>query len=324
MRSQSSPAVHPPFSASLLVSTFTGHLRRISWKSPACRTLGIPRKPVEIGQSLSVTSVPGFTRFLRGRVVGPDLIHDDAIVTITDGLIQSVATPHEWRAENPGVPLPRLLGTLLPGLVDIHCHGAGDASFATTDVYEAARAASYFHSQGTTSVVASLTPAPVRLLLHQIATLYPLALSGDIAGIHLELPGLDHLPTARRLVEQGEGTVCLVTLDDATPHYSEIAHLLDSSRVSIETQVVEHSETPSLLDTIRSNVADATMGLIEAVRIASLIPAQEAGIDHHVGAIAPGLRADLLIVDENLTLQRVMRDGVWLDEQFYIPIYAAV
>lgn len=271
-----------------------------------------------------MTSVPGSTKFLRGRVVGPDHIHDDAVVTICDGLIESVATPHQWRAENSGHPLPRFLGTLLPGLVDIHCHDGKGQTFATSDPIEAEVAAEHHHAQGTTSVLASLTEAPLPILLEQIAALYPLALGGDIAGIHLELPSLDHLETAQLLVEQGEGTVRLVTLDESSPSFAAISRLLDLSRVSIETQLAKSSDGPSLLDTVRSDVHGSTIGLTEAVRSASLKPAKAAGIDDHVGAIAPGLRADILVVDDDIELERVMRDGIWLDEHNYVPIWTAV
>ncbi|MCE5288829.1 MAG: amidohydrolase family protein [Nocardiaceae bacterium] len=261
-----------------------------------------------------MTNAPGPAQFLRGRVVGPDHIHDDAVVTIRDGLITAVATPHEWRAKHPGATLPRFSGTLVPGLVDSHCHGTARHSFATTDVAEAERAAAFHHAQGTTSVVASLTPAPLGLLLQQIATLYPLALSGEIAGIHLELPGLDSLPTARMLVEHGEGTVCLVTLDENSEHFTEIVHLLDLSRVCIETRPTLTEDGPSLLAKVREQVTGSPIGLIEAVRAASLRPAIDAGIDSHVGSIVAGRRADILVVDDEITLERVMRDGVWMDE----------
>ena len=43
----------------------------------------------------------------------------------------------------------------------------------------------------------------------------------------------------------------------------------------------------------------------QAVKSASLIPARAIGMDHEIGSIAPGKRADLLVLDENLDITAV-------------------
>ena len=50
-----------------------------------------------------------------------------------------------------------------------------------------------------------------------------------------------------------------------------------------------------------------------AVRMASLTPARIAGRDHEVGSIAPGKRADLVVLDRERNVRRVHRDGrpIW-------------
>lgn len=56
-----------------------------------------------------------------------------------------------------------------------------------------------------------------------------------------------------------------------------------------------------------------TLGLdvAEASSAASTTPARVLGIDDRVGAIAPGLAADLVLLDADLTVQRVMKAGRW-------------
>jgi N-acetylglucosamine-6-phosphate deacetylase len=49
--------------------------------------------------------------------------------------------------------------------------------------------------------------------------------------------------------------------------------------------------------------------LPEAVRMATLTPARIAGWEHEIGSIAPGKRADLLVLDEGLGVRRVYMAG---------------
>ena len=99
----------------------------------------------------------------------PSSLTDDEIVDATDCLV-------------------------LPGLVDIHCHGGGGHSFDLG--IDSARAAAAFHAQaGSTSVMASLgTTTPARLL-DQVEALGPLVAQGVVLGLHLEGP---FLSAARR------------------------------------------------------------------------------------------------------------------------------
>src|SRR5262249_50726766 len=50
-----------------------------------------------------------------------------------------------------------------------------------------------------------------------------------------------------------------------------------------------------------------------AVRMASLTPARIAGWDHEIGSIVPGKRADLVVMDRELNVRQVYRDGrlIW-------------
>jgi N-acetylglucosamine-6-phosphate deacetylase len=53
----------------------------------------------------------------------------------------------------------------------------------------------------------------------------------------------------------------------------------------------------------------AGVPLPEAVRMASLTPARIAGIDHEVGSLETGKRADLVVLDPALNVVRVYVGG---------------
>ena len=81
-------------------------------------------------------------------------------------------------------------GSLIPGFVDVHCHGGDGAAFATDDPDDVDTALATHRAFGTTSVVASLITASVPVLQRQIALLSDRVRAGDLAGIHLEGPWL--------------------------------------------------------------------------------------------------------------------------------------
>lgn len=126
----------------------------------------------------------------------------------------------------------RHCAVLSPGYVDIHCHGGGGHTFATTDPDEARSAAQAHHRAGTTTVLASLVSDTPRTLLAQVRALAPLVHERVLGGIHLEGPWLSplhhgaHDPTVLRapdpaeidtLLEAGAGAIRMVTLAPELP-----------------------------------------------------------------------------------------------------------
>jgi N-acetylglucosamine-6-phosphate deacetylase len=117
--------------------------------------------------------------------------------------------------------------TLVPGFIDLHCHGAGGASFE--EGAEAIATALAVHTaHGTTRSVLSLVTAPVDVLDAQLRVIAAVAASDPrVLGAHLEGPFLDHefrgahdpalLRTAdpaavERLLEASAGTLRQVTI----------------------------------------------------------------------------------------------------------------
>jgi N-acetylglucosamine-6-phosphate deacetylase len=63
---------------------------------------------------------------------------------------------------------------------------------------------------------------------------------------------------------------------------------------------------------VRFAVRTAGLPLLDVVHAASTAPAAAWGLAD-VGAIEPGRRADLVVLDDRLEVVRVMRAGAWLD-----------
>jgi N-acetylglucosamine-6-phosphate deacetylase len=118
------------------------------------------------------------------------LIRAERLVTAEDvyepGLLRTegdrVVEVGAWTGGTPDVEV----GTLAPGLVDVHCHGGGGASFST----DPETAILAHRRMGTTTQVASLVTETYEDLEAQVRMLTPYVESGELAGVHLEGPWL--------------------------------------------------------------------------------------------------------------------------------------
>lgn len=163
------------------------------------------------------------------RVVTPDGVLPDGVVTIAQGLVTGVQTgaPVAEGADDGAVV--ELDGWLVPGFVDIHCHGGGGADFLSTDPAEIAAAATFHARTGTAALMASLVSAPVDRLCAALDAIAGVIEQGTttLVGAHLEGPFLaapfrgahrrDHLaaPDADafvRLHDAARGTLRMITL----------------------------------------------------------------------------------------------------------------
>jgi N-acetylglucosamine-6-phosphate deacetylase len=61
---------------------------------------------------------------------------------------------------------------------------------------------------------------------------------------------------------------------------------------------------------VRNAVSLLGLGIAEAARMASEYPAEFLGLGHELGRIAPGYRANLVLLDDELTVQKTWIDGV--------------
>ncbi|GAB2472780.1 N-acetylglucosamine-6-phosphate deacetylase [Xylanimonas ulmi] len=130
------------------------------------------------------------TTALRGRLVLPDAVIEDGALVL-EGDRVAYAGP---AAGAPVAAAHAPAGTtLLPGLVDVHDHGGGGASFPDATSAEQALVAVREHrANGTTTMLASLVTAGRETLIARAQLLGALADAGEIAGIHSEGPFLSY------------------------------------------------------------------------------------------------------------------------------------
>ena len=125
---------------------------------------------------------------LRGRIVTASMDIGDGVVAADGGLVTFAGPAREFPGELP--PAAPAGQVLVPGLVDVHCHGACGSDFSEGDPGGAERAARYLHSRGTTTLVASLVTGKPDDLVRNLRVLRELTGHGLIAGSHLEGPFL--------------------------------------------------------------------------------------------------------------------------------------
>ena len=159
---------------------------------------------------------------------------------IEDGLITSInygsVPEYDYRYE----------GILIPGFVDIHCHGGGGKYFASLTDAEISQVIQTHRAGGTVAGLASLVTEPIPNLLQQIKRLVPFAERGEIAGIHLEGPYLSHarcgahdpallrIPTiaeVQELLNAGQGFIKMITIAPELDGALEVIEYLAKSGV---------------------------------------------------------------------------------------------
>ncbi len=152
-----------------------------------------------------------------------------------------------WPGPVTDLPDPEPGRLILPGLVDVHCHGGAGHGFPEADT-EGMRAACAHHLRhGTTTLLGSLVSAPADDLERQIRALLPLVASGELAGIHLEGPFLSVARCGaqdprsivpgdpdllRRLLDAGRGAIRSMTLAPETPRLAELLDVLAAADVT--------------------------------------------------------------------------------------------
>ncbi|MCU1532069.1 MAG: nagA [Arthrobacter sp.] len=139
---------------------------------------------------------------------------------------------------------------ILPGLVDIHCHGAHGGDFPAGDEASSRQAIDFLHRSGTTTLLASLVTASREDLLCGVRLHARLSEEGLLAGIHLEGPFLSaarcgaHNPAFLRhpdpvllneLLEAARGKIATMSYAPELPGAAALVELL-----------ALHGVTPSL------------------------------------------------------------------------------
>ncbi|MGN6403469.1 N-acetylglucosamine-6-phosphate deacetylase [Sinomonas sp.] len=213
----------------------------------------------------------------RGRIVTDGEAVDDGLVAIEGDRIVYAGPAGEFDAADEFGAANEFSGAeelkvpegalLLPGLVDLHCHGAAGGDFPSADEDAARQALDFLHRSGTTTLLASLVAAPPEELLRGIRLFARLDGEGLVSGIHLEGPFLS--PTrcgaqnpdfllepdvglAQELIEAADGKMMTMTYAPELPGADTVVDLL-----------IEHGVTPSLGHT-DADAATAEASLAQA------------------------------------------------------------
>jgi N-acetylglucosamine-6-phosphate deacetylase len=250
---------------------------------------------------------------LRGRLITPTY-DGPAEVLVEDDRVAAVS---ELDADGP------LGDVLLPGLVDVHCHGGGGAAFTAGSAEEARAAADHHLQHGTTTLLGSLVTDSPDEMVRGVEILADLVDEGVLAGIHLEGPFLSaercgaqdprHLVDpdpvlAARLLDAGRGHVRVMTVAAELPGAVELA-----AQVGAAGAVVALGHTASSFP-----VARAFLATPEARLVTHLFNGMP-GLHHRdpgpVGAALAAARAGDVTVE-------LIADGVHLADETVTTAFA--
>lgn len=198
------------------------------------------------------------------RVITSTEIIQNVTLKIEDGKILDISNNHSYAAD-------LVAKTVVPGFVDIHCHGGSGSHFFDRESGLAANSANFHLRHGTTSVIASFIAAPISELKKQISDLVEQLPLLNIVGIHLEGPYLseifcgahnpDFLSTPnideiKSLLEFGNGWIKMITIAPELPGALESISYLNSVDV---IAAIGHSDADDL---ITKNSIDAGAKLV--------------------------------------------------------------
>jgi N-acetylglucosamine-6-phosphate deacetylase len=116
---------------------------------------------------------------ISGRIVRPGAVVPGH-VEIDGPAILSVAEDERHAGDD----------VIVPGFIDLHCHGGGGHTFTTGDASSAQKAAAFHLGHGTTTMLASLVSSPFELMRDAVTAYRPLVAAGVLAGVHFEGPYL--------------------------------------------------------------------------------------------------------------------------------------
>lgn len=211
-------------------------------------------------------------------------------------------------------------GILIPGFVDIHCHGGGGFYFSDLNSLGIEQAINTHLSRGTTTLFASLVTAPLDVMKAQIRRLVPFVEEKRLGGIHLEGPYLAptrcgaHDPKLLRepkveelseLLDVGQGHIKMVTIAP------EVKGAIESIRYLVESSVtvaIGHSDADF-------NVA--LQGVEAGARVVTHFPNAVSKLDDEGHTLA-----DLAMSESRLTLEMIM-DGHHVNDEIARRIYNA-
>jgi N-acetylglucosamine-6-phosphate deacetylase len=246
-----------------------------------------------------------------GTLLGIDRLvdgagHDGAAwLRIRDGVIA------DRGSGSPHAAVDARLGTVLPGFVDAHVHGAVGIDFGAVGA-DPLPAIEHHARAGSTTLIASIATSELPVTIARLRELAPLVRSGVLAGIHLEGPFLCHErrgahdPALLRdpdpasvdaLLDAADGTLAMITIAPELPGALAAIEVLVAAGVTVAL-----GHTAASADGMRRGI-DA--GATVVTHVFNGMPPM-----HHR---APG-PVGVALTDDRLTVE-VIGDGHHLEDE---------
>ncbi|MDI3212179.1 N-acetylglucosamine-6-phosphate deacetylase [Arthrobacter sp. AL12] len=283
---------------------------------------------------------PASAYVLAGTLISDGHTTADAVVAVAGGRIAYAGPRRRFGAAAfrgaQEITLPPG-SSILPGLIDLHCHGAAGGGFPTGDSRACRAAVGFLHRSGTTTLLASLVTAPAEELLRGIGVLRPLADEGLIAGIHAEGPFLSpsrcgaqnpewlripDLDLLGRLLHAAGGTLRTMTYAPELPGAGRLVSMLTSNGV-----------TPSLghTDADARTAADSLTVAAESLRAGGPGAGRRPTVTHLFNGMpplhhrSPGPAAACLRLAATGTVAvELIGDGIHLDPETVLMVFELV
>lgn len=189
--------------------------------------------------------------------------------------------------------------------------GHTDATYEQTQAAIAAGASVATHLFNGMRPVHHREPGPVVALLEAPSVVCELVAD----GVHLHDGMLGYVTTTA-----GVDRAALITDAMAAAGMPDGEYELGGQTVTVTTGVARLANDGAIagstltMDAALRHAVATGIAVAEAARMVSTTPARAIGLGDRVGALAPGLRADLVVLDDDLNVVRVMRAGSWLDQ----------
>ncbi|GGK61251.1 N-acetylglucosamine-6-phosphate deacetylase [Nocardia camponoti] len=267
------------------------------------------------------------TEVMRGRVLNGDPDGDiaDGIVEFADGRVTWVGAASDYPRDAPQ-PTDDVI---MPGLIDLHCHGGGGFDFPTADAEGARTAAAHHRRNGTTGLMGSLVSAQPDVLARQATMLADLVEDNTLLGVHLEGPFLNSArcgaqdPAAitdgdpelfNNLCETARGTVRAMTVAPETARFPE---LLAAMRTADVLPSLGHTDANAAITIDAIGAATSDGGAVTATHLFNGMPPLHHRSPGPVGAcLAAAGRGDIVV--------ELIADGVHLAPETVDLVFATV
>lgn len=144
---------------------------------------------------------------------------------------------------------------IIPGLIDLHCHGAVGGDFPSADSEAIGKAIEFLHRSGTTTLLASLVTAKREDMLASARVLSEFAVRGDLAGIHAEGPFLSDVRC---------GAQDPAFLSDPDPDFIDALIEASSGQLRTMTYAPERASSDALVEQLVSQGVVPSLGHTDA------------------------------------------------------------